>query len=44
MRKRAFTNRSKVKNEQTLLVLVKPTIIIQAEREEQAFPQLSSGL
>ena len=42
--KRAFSNRSLVKNEQTLLILVKPTIIIQTEQEEEAFPQLSSAV
>jgi len=42
--KRAFSNRSLVKNEQTLLILVKPTIIIQTEQEEDAFPQLSSAV
>lgn len=40
--KRAFSNRSTVKNEQVLLILIKPTIIIQREQEELAFPQLSS--
>ena len=39
--KRAFTNRSTVKNEQSLLILVKPTIIIQTEQEHEAFPQLA---
>jgi len=38
--KRAFTNRTTVKDEQTLLVLVKPKIIIQREAEEEAFPTL----
>jgi len=38
--KRAYTNRSRVKDERTLLLLVKPTIIIQGEIEEEAFPNL----
>ena len=38
--KRAFTNRSKVKDERTLLLLVKPTIIVQGEIEEEAFPDM----
>ena len=42
--KRLFSNRSKVKNEQTLLILVKPTIIMQTEREHISFPMLSIGL
>ena len=41
--KRAFSNRSKVKNEQVLLILIKPTIIILREQEELAFPRLSSA-
>jgi len=36
--KRAFTNRSMVRDEQTLLILIKPKIIIQAEEEERQFP------
>ena len=49
---RAFTNKGKLRDEQTLLILVKPTIIIQAEAErdenihteEPAFaPGLSSS-
>lgn len=31
---RAFTNKGKLRDEQTLLILVKPTIIIQAETEQ----------
>ena len=38
--KRFFTNRSKVKDERTLLILIKPTIIIQNEEEERLFPGL----
>ncbi|MCE9589363.1 MAG: hypothetical protein K8S99_02435 [Planctomycetes bacterium] len=37
---RFTTNRSSTKDERTLLILVKPTIIIQAEEEEQLFPGL----
>ena len=40
--KRAFTNRSYAKDEQVLLILVKPTIIIQREVEQQNFPLLTS--
>ncbi|KKK76259.1 hypothetical protein LCGC14_2865470, partial [marine sediment metagenome] len=35
---RAFSNRTLVRDEQTLLILVKPKIIIQREYEEAAFP------
>ncbi len=37
---RLFNNRSLSKDERTLLILVKPTIIIQSELEEQNFPGL----
>jgi type II secretory pathway component GspD/PulD (secretin) len=37
---RLFTNRSKVRDEKTLLILIKPTIIIQGEEEEKLFPGL----
>jgi general secretion pathway protein D len=40
--KRLFTNRSMAKDEQVLLILVKPTIIIQREAEQQQFPLLST--
>jgi len=40
--KRAFTNRSMAKDETVLLILVKPTIIIQREQEQKQFPLLSS--
>ena len=40
--KRLFTNRSSAKDEQILLILVKPTIIIQKESEAKQFPLLSS--
>lgn len=36
--KRFYQSRSMVKDEQTLLMLVKPTILIQPEQEELAFP------
>ena len=35
---RLFDNRSFTRDERTLLVLIKPTIIIQREEEEKAFP------
>ena len=41
--KRIFTNRSFAKDEQVLLILVKPTILIQREEEQKQFPLLSSG-
>jgi type II secretory pathway component GspD/PulD (secretin) len=41
--KRAFSNRSTVKNEQVLLILIKPSIIILREQEELAFPTLSTA-
>ena len=41
--KRAFTNRSFAKDENVLLILVKPTIIIQREIEQQNFPLLTSS-
>jgi general secretion pathway protein D len=37
---RVFTNRSRVKDERTLLMLIKPTIIIQNEQEDELFPGL----
>jgi type II secretory pathway component GspD/PulD (secretin) len=40
--KRLFTNSSMAKDEQILLILVKPTIIIQREREQDQFPTLNS--
>ena len=36
--KRLYSARNLVKDEQVLLILVKPTIIIQREQEEAAFP------
>lgn len=40
---RVFTNRSMVKDERTLLLLIKPTIIIPNEQEEDLFPGLLSN-
>jgi general secretion pathway protein D len=40
--KRLFTNRSMAKDEQVLLILVKPTIIIAKEQERKQFPVLST--
>lgn len=40
--KRFFTNRSTAKDEQVLLILVKPTIIIMKETENKQFPLLSN--
>jgi len=41
---RFFSNRIQTKEEQTLLILVKPTVIIQSEQEERAFPGLTQEL
>ena len=41
---RFFTNRVQSKEEQTLLILVKPTILIQNEEEEKHFPGLLDAL
>lgn len=41
---RFFTNRSEIRADQTLLVLMKPTIIIQNEEEEKVFPGLIDKL
>jgi len=40
---RLFENRSKIKDEKILLILIKPTIIIQREFEEQAIASLEEG-
>lgn len=40
--KRLFTNRASSQDEQILLILVKPTILIQHEQEQKQFPLLSS--
>ena len=37
---RLFTNTSTIKDERTLLILIRPTIIIQSEEEEALFPGL----
>ncbi len=37
---RFFTNRVESKEEQTLLILLKPTILIQSEQEEKSYPGL----
>jgi Flp pilus assembly secretin CpaC len=39
--KRLFTNQAMAKDEQVILILVKPTILIQREQEDKAFPLLS---
>ncbi len=36
--KRAYESRSMIKDEQTLLIMIKPKILIQTEQEEMAFP------
>jgi type II secretory pathway component GspD/PulD (secretin) len=41
--KRAYSNTSNVKDDQVLLILIKPTIIIQEEAEREAFPTLTSA-
>ena len=41
---RFFSNRIKARDEQTLLILMKPTIMIQNEQEEQNFPGLLDSL
>ena len=40
--KRLFTNRGMSKDDQVLLILVKPTIIIQREQEQRQFPLLTT--
>jgi type II secretory pathway component GspD/PulD (secretin) len=40
--KRLFTNTSMAKDEQILLILVKPTIIIQREKEQEQFPLMNT--
>lgn len=39
--KRLYSSRSMIKDEQTLLILVKPKILIHSEQEELAFPSFS---
>ena len=41
---RFFSNRIEAREEQTLLILVKPTILIQSEQEDSAFPGLQQTL
>ena len=41
---RLFTNRIESKTERTLLILLKPTILIQNEEEEKNFPGLLDSL
>lgn len=41
--KRLYTARSSIKDENVLLILIKPKIIIQSESEEDAFPGLLSA-
>jgi len=41
---RLFTNRIMSREEQTLLILLKPTILIQSEQEEKNYPGLSDSL
>ncbi len=41
---RFFTNRVQSKQEQTLMILIKPTVLIQTEEEERNFPGLSDSM
>jgi type II secretory pathway component GspD/PulD (secretin) len=41
---RFFSNRIEAREEQTLLILIKPTILIQTEQEEAAHPGLAQTL
>ena len=41
--KRIYSSRSTIKDEQTLLILIKPKILIQAEQEQLAFPSFGPG-
>jgi type II secretory pathway component GspD/PulD (secretin)/tetratricopeptide (TPR) repeat protein len=41
---RFFTNRVEAKTESTLLILVKPTVLLQNEQEEREFPGLNDRL
>ena len=41
---RFFSNRIESKEEQTLLILIKPTVLIQNEEEENAYPGLGEQL
>ena len=39
--KRAYTSRTTVKDEQTLLILIKPKILIHSEQEQLSFPSFT---
>ena len=39
--KRAYSARATVKDEQTLLILIKPKILIHSEQEDLAFPSFT---
>ncbi|GIK19882.1 MAG: hypothetical protein DYG93_12840 [Leptolyngbya sp. PLA2] len=41
---RFFSNRIEAREEQTLMILIKPTVLIQPEQEERAFPGLGESL
>lgn len=41
--KRLYSSRTLVKDEQVLLILIKPKIIIQSEAEQEAFPTFQQG-
>ncbi len=41
--KRAYSSHTMIKDEQTLLILIKPKILIQSEQEELAFPSFSGS-
>ncbi len=41
--KRFYNSRALIKDEQVLLILIKPKIIIQAEAEQEAFPSFTEG-
>ncbi|MCE2653378.1 MAG: type II and III secretion system protein [Planctomycetaceae bacterium] len=41
---RFFTNRVEAKTEQTLLILIKPTVLLQPEQEEKDFPGLNQAI
>ncbi|MEN0019488.1 MAG: hypothetical protein AAF747_01240, partial [Planctomycetota bacterium] len=41
---RFFTNRIESREESTLMILIKPTILIQGEQEDRAFPGLNDTL
>jgi type II secretory pathway component GspD/PulD (secretin) len=40
---RLFSNRSRIRDHKILLILVKPTIILQEEREAEALAAMESG-